>query len=116
TAVTREQLGEYLIARYGAERLDLMVNKLIVEQECAARAITVSEAEVEAALEKDVKTAQAADRADFVKNVLRANRTTLYGYREDVLRPKLLLAKLARGNVTVEADDLRRAFEAYHGE
>ena len=30
---------------------------------------------------------------DFIKNDLRANRTTLYGYREDVLRPKLLLQK-----------------------
>jgi hypothetical protein len=116
TPVTREQLGEYLIARYGADCLGLMVNKIIVEKECAERGIKVSEAEIEAALKKDIEISKAADRKDFVQNYLRANRTTLYGYREDVLRPKLLLGKLARRNVKVEEADLRLAFEAYHGE
>jgi hypothetical protein len=116
TPVTREQLGEYLIARYGAEGVELMVNKMIVEKECAERGITVSEAEIEAALKKDVEISKAASMEDFIKDYLRANRTTLYGYREDVLRPKLLLAKLARGHVKVEPDDLHKAAEAYHGE
>jgi parvulin-like peptidyl-prolyl isomerase len=116
TPVTREQLGEYLIARYGADCVDLMVNKMIVEKECAARSIAVSEEEIEAALKKDIDISKAADEKDFIRNYLRSNRTTLYGYREDVLRPKLLLAKLARTHVQVEPDDLRKAAEAYHGE
>src|SRR5207253_353979 len=32
--VSREDLGEYLIARFGAEKLDLFVNKLIIEHAC----------------------------------------------------------------------------------
>jgi hypothetical protein len=116
TAVTREQLGEYLILRYGAERVGLMVNKFIVEKECAERGITVSEAEIEATLENDVKISQAGSREKFIQDYLRANRTTLFGYREDVIRPKLLLAKLARAHVKVEPGDLQKAFEAYHGE
>ena len=32
--ITREELGEYLIARFGTERLDLLVNKRIIEIEC----------------------------------------------------------------------------------
>jgi hypothetical protein len=116
TPVTREQLGEYLIARYGADCIELMVNKLVVEKECAQRCITVSEAELGAALKKDIEMSKAASLEDFIKNYLRAHRTTLYGYREDVLRPKLLLAKLSRANVKVEAGDLRKASEAYHGE
>jgi hypothetical protein len=116
TPVTREQLGEYLILRYGAERVGLMVNKIIVEKECAERGVTVSEAETEAALENDIKISQAGSREQFIQEYLRANRTTLFGYREDVIRPKLLLAKLAREHVKVEPDDLKRAFEAYHGE
>jgi hypothetical protein len=114
--ITREQLGEYLILRYGAERLALMVNKIIVEKECAERGITISEAEIEAALVKDIEISQAGSREKFIQEYLRANRTTLYGYREDVLRPKLLLAKLARNSVKVESEDLQKAFEAYHGE
>src|SRR5262249_19094371 len=78
--------------------------------------VTVSEAEIEAALTKDTEISKAASKKDFIQNYLRSNRTTLYGYREDVLRPKLLLAKLARGHVKVEPDDLSKASEAYHGE
>jgi hypothetical protein len=116
TPVTREQLGEYLIARYGAECIDLMVNKIITEKECVERGITVSEPEIEAALKKDIEISKAADKDDFIRNYLRGHRTTLYGYREDVLRPKLLLARLARAHVKVEPDDLKKAAEAYHGE
>ncbi len=116
TPVTREQLGEYLILRYGADCVGLMVNKMIVEKECAERGVTVSEAEIEAALQDDIRISQAGSRDQFIKEYLRANRTTLYGYREDVIRPRLLLARLARQNVKVEPDDVQKAFEAYHGE
>jgi len=116
TPVTREQLGEYLIKRYGADRIELMVNKMIVDKACAEHGITVSEAEIEAALAEDIKTANAGTKKQFIQEYLRANQTNLYGYREDLLRPKLLLTKLARGHVKVEEEDLRKAAEAYHGE
>ncbi len=116
TAVTREQLGEYLIKRYGAERLELMVNKMIVDRACAERGLTVTEAEIEAALAEDIEAAKAGTKKKFIEEYLHVNQTNLYGYREDLLRPKLLLTKLARAQVKVEAEDLRKAAEAYHGE
>src|SRR5262245_41274001 len=39
--VTREELGEYLIARFGAERIKFMLNRKIVEMECAKQGITI---------------------------------------------------------------------------
>jgi hypothetical protein len=114
--VTRQQLGEYLIKRYGAECVDLMVNKIIIEKECEKQGFTVTEAEIEDALKQDIQTSGAADKVRFIKEYLWANRTTLYGYREDVLKPKLLLSKLVSRNVKVEEKDLQEAMEAYHGE
>ena len=32
--VTRQQLGEYLIDRYGAEKLELLINRRIIEHAC----------------------------------------------------------------------------------
>ena len=40
--VTREELGEFLIARGGYEKVDLLVNKRIIEVEAARRNITVT--------------------------------------------------------------------------
>src|SRR5689334_8146630 len=39
--VTREELGEFLIARGGHEKLDLLVNKKIIQIEAARRNVTV---------------------------------------------------------------------------
>src|SRR5438105_1915867 len=62
--VSREDLGEYLIARFGADKLDMLVNKLIIEHACKERGITVTAAEIDAALkdylaELGIGTAQA---------------------------------------------------------
>src|SRR5579884_3302752 len=42
TRITREQLGEYLIARFGPDRVLNLVNKLIIERTCQDRGITVA--------------------------------------------------------------------------
>src|SRR5262249_47690099 len=41
---------------------------------------------------------------------------TLYEWKEDVIRPRLMMTKLCRGRVHVTDEDLRMAYEAYHGE
>ncbi len=113
--ITREELGEYLIQRVGAERLDALVNRRIIELECKKANVEVTEAEVEGALEEDLAGLN-VDRKVFVDRVLKGYKKTLYEWKEDVIRPKLLLGKLARVRVKVTDDDLRKAFDAYHGE
>src|SRR5262245_57648536 len=53
--VTREDLGEFLIARGGYEKLDLLVNKKIIEVEAARRGVTVTPLEVESGLNEDLR-------------------------------------------------------------
>ena len=53
--VTREELGDFLIDRGGYEKLDLLVNKRIIEVEAARRKVTVTAYEVQADLESDVR-------------------------------------------------------------
>lgn len=113
--ITREELGEFLIARYGYNKIELLVNRRIIEEACKARNIEVTDAEVEAAIDEDIKPWN-VDRATFVKNVLRQRGQTLYEYKEDVIRPELMLKKMCQHEVKVEEEDLKRAFEARYGE
>ena len=113
--VTREELGEYLIARYGTERLDLLCNKKIIDNECRKAGIEVTAAEVENSLSEDLKGLN-VDRKTFVDKVLKNYRKNLYEWKEDVIRPKLMLSKLVRSRVKVTDDDIKKAFEAYYGE
>jgi len=113
--ITREELGEFLIARYGYEKVELMVNRRIIEQACKLRGITVTDAEVEAALDDDLKPMN-IDRATFLKHVLKQRHQTLFEYKEDVVRPGLMLKKMCQAEIKVQDEELKRAFESKYGE
>ncbi|MBV9121994.1 MAG: peptidylprolyl isomerase [Planctomycetes bacterium] len=113
--ITREELGEYLIAREGAEKLELLVNKRIIEMACKEKGIEVTAAEVDADLAESVK-GMGINLKDFVDKVLQHYHKTLFEWKEDVIRPKLLMTKLCRDRVLVSEDDLKLAFEAHYGE
>jgi parvulin-like peptidyl-prolyl isomerase len=114
-AITREQLGEYLIACFGAERLEMLVNRIVVDRACTRKGITVTEQEVDGGLAEDLTTLN-VDEKVFARQFLAEYRKTLYEYREDAVRSRLLLGKLAQGRVRVSDEDLKRAYEAFHGE
>jgi hypothetical protein len=116
TALTREQFGEYLIDRYGAERLDLYLNRLIVEHACKEKGFEVTETEVEAALNEYVSRFAGGNRKTLVEQMLKPNKATLYELRHDVLWSKLMLTKYCRDRVKVTDAELRQAYDAHFGE
>jgi hypothetical protein len=114
--ISREELGEYLIARFGAEKLQYLVNRRIIDHACKEKGVTVTTAEVEQALGEDLKTLN-VNAKDFEEKVLKTTyRKTLYEWKEDVIRPKLMMRKLCLPLVQVTQEDLERAFKAYFGE
>jgi hypothetical protein len=113
--ITREDLGEYLIARFGQEKIDLLINKKILDHICQQKGIEVTSAEIEADLALTLGELH-VDRQDFLEKVLKARHLTLYEWKEDVVRPKLLLNKLGRDRVKVEEKDIEEAFESHYGE
>jgi hypothetical protein len=116
TALTREQFGEYLIDRYGPDRLDLYLNRLIVEHACKEKGIEVTETEVEAALTDYVNRFAGGNRKVLVDQMLKPNKATLYELRHDVLWSKLMLTKYCRDRVQVTTEELRQAHDAHYGE
>ncbi len=114
--ITREELGEYLIARFGNARLNSLVNRRIIEHVCREKGVEVSEAEVEAELAAMIKPLGVVTLKDFETKVLKPQHTSLYEYKEDVIKPELMLKKLCRDRVQATDEDLHRAFEAYFGE
>ena len=114
--VYREELGEYLIARFGAERLEFMINRKIVEIECAKRNITASDAEVEHRFKQDLYSfGSALTEKDFVNNILKRFNKTLYEWKEDVIRPKIMMEKLVRSQIKITENDIREGYEARFG-
>ncbi|MCI0681952.1 MAG: hypothetical protein L0Y71_07600 [Gemmataceae bacterium] len=114
--ITREELGEFLIARFGAERLDFLVNRRIVERTCKARGIEVTDAMIDAQLDRDLeKMGKNFTRKNFNDLVLKKFKKTMYEWKEDVIRPKLMMVQLVAPMVKVTEEDLRKGFEGRYG-
>lgn len=113
--VTQAEFGRFLMDRGGAEKLELFVNKRIIEIEAERRNISVTKTEMEAALAKDLEGI-AVNHNDFVKVVLPKYGKNLYEWMEDVVRPRLLLTKMCRDRVTVSDEHLMVQYERLHGE
>lgn len=113
--ITREDFGEYLIASLGGEKVELLVNKMIIEKVCRDRKITASEQEINAVLKEDLAKMNVTP-GDFVVKVLRPQHKTMYEWKEDAIKPQILLTKLCRDRVRVTEEDLAKAFNAYYGE
>ena len=113
--VTREELGDFLIARGGHEKLELLVNKRIIEIEAARRGVTVTVAEMQAGLEEDLR-GLGIERRDFEKHVLPRYNKSLYEWVEDVIKPRILLSKMCRDRVKVTDEDVRKAYDHKYGE
>jgi parvulin-like peptidyl-prolyl isomerase len=116
TPITREEFGEFLISRYGTEQVEFLVNRRLIARACQARGITVTPQEIEASLADDLKKLDGIDVKVFEREFLKDHSMSIYQWREDVIRPRLLMAKLWSDGVKVSDDDLRGAFEAEYGE
>src|SRR5262245_38984533 len=112
--ITREELGEFLINRFGAERLETLVSRRIIELACKAHGIEVTDAMVDAQLRQDLRAMNMQPK-DFVNLFLKRYNKTLYEWKEDVIRPKLMLARLVEPEIKVTEEDLRKGFEGRYG-
>jgi hypothetical protein len=113
--ITREELGEFLIARYGKEKLKHLINKRIIEQAAKGRGLEVTEAEVDATLSADASQL-GISLPEFINTLLKRYNKTLFEWKEDVIKPRLLLEKMSRARVLVTREDLFQAYQAYFGE
>lgn len=114
--ITREDLGEYLINIHGRDVVRLFVNQRIIEMSAAKRNIVVTPEEVEAIIDQDCKKL-GMTKGDFEKNVLKQRyNTNLRGWRENSIRPRLMMYKMCRDQVKVEEADLKKLFENQYGE
>jgi hypothetical protein len=115
TAITREDLGEYLIDRVGADRLEFLVNRRIIEAACEKAGIRITAEEIQAQLAEDLKGFNCTE-TQFVNDILRRYNKTLFEWKEDVIRPKLCLQRLVGDRITVSEEEIRKGFEAKFGD
>jgi foldase protein PrsA len=112
--ITYDQVARECVARYGEEVLDSIINRLIIQQECERRGVTVTEAEVQQEVQKIVKDFNLS--LDTWYHMLQTERNiTPQQYHRDIIWPMLALKKLAGKDIQVTEEDMRKAFERDYG-
>ncbi len=113
-AISYDEVARECVARYGAEILDSIINRTIIQQECERRGVVVTEAEVRQEVVDIAKKFNLP--LDTWYQMLQAERNINSDqYHKDIIWPMLALKKLAGQNITVTEVDMRKAFERDYG-
>lgn len=122
TQISKRFLAEECIARFGRQMLDTEINRLILIQALKQANIQV----VQQDLEQEVARAAAeygyfgkdsqVDIERWLNFVTQNDPSKVTFYYEDEVWPSVALRKLVEANVQVDAEDLKKGFEANYGE
>jgi len=118
--VATEQVRGVCLERHGAEVLEILITRRLVEQALAKAGQQVVQADIDAEITRAAesmgfKRPDGKPDADaWLKHVTGAEKVPLRHYLEDVVWPSVALKKLV-GGVPVLQDDLDKAFAATFG-
>jgi parvulin-like peptidyl-prolyl isomerase len=114
--ITRQELAEEMIARRGKKELELLINRRIIHQAGQQAGVTVTDAEIDDEIRDTMRLGQFRSMRDFEEQFLKKERgCTLFEFREDVVRPALIVRKIAGQQVQATEAELRQAFDAQFG-
>lgn len=112
--ISRQQLGDECLKRFGKEVIDGMINRQLIAQACEEHKIVVAETEIDAEIEKMAKRFKLS--VDRWLELLKEERGFApEEYRREVIWPMLAMRKLTAGKLAVSDQELREAYEAEYG-
>ena len=115
------QLDEECINRHGADVLQGVIGRRMLELDCKQHQVTVSEQEIDAEIARAAAqiTKPLADGSPDVKGwlarVSKQQGVSIETYRREVVWPAVALKKLAVGRIDVTDEDLMKGFDANYG-
>ena len=112
--ISYEEVAKECVERHGREVLENMINRKIIQQACAERGVTVSEAEVnQEIIEISKKFGLAVDQ--WYKMLEAERSLTPVQYHRDIIWPMLALRKLAGKEIKITREMMQMAYEDNYG-
>jgi parvulin-like peptidyl-prolyl isomerase len=113
--ITRQQLADECLAREGKKVLELLINRVLIDQALRAKKLEITAAEIDQEIES-VAGRFGITREGWLRTLDKERGISPIQYARDIIYPALALRKLSSGRVQVTPDDLKKAFEAQYGE
>ncbi|MBI3408779.1 MAG: sigma-70 family RNA polymerase sigma factor [Planctomycetes bacterium] len=112
--ITREDLAEELLANVTTSQLESFINRRILEEACKKKGISVTDFEVDAALDKEIADWK-LDYKGFQERIRSQFHKSMHEWKEGTIRSRLLLKKLVE-QIDPTEKELRAEFDAHYGE
>lgn len=108
------EVADECVARYGRDVLENIINRTIIQQACARRNITVTNAEVISEVRRIAAKFNLTPENWY--QMLQAERgITPVQYHRDIIWPMLALKKIAGTKIQISEKELRHGFEKHYG-
>ena len=121
TPIYLRQLDDECLARHGADVLQGLIGRRMLEQACQQSQVTVSEQEIDAEIARlaSMLTRPLPDGSPDVKGwlalVTKQQAISVEVYRRELIWPAVALRKLAGSKIDLTEEDLKKGFEANYG-
>jgi parvulin-like peptidyl-prolyl isomerase len=116
-AISRSQLAQATLARYGKEVLQSMVNKRLIQMECQSRGIQITEEEIFGQLEKVAKGVgvEGMSVQQYLQLVSEKRNISPQRIKDEIIWTDLALRKLAEGSYVVTPQEVNEAINREYG-
>jgi parvulin-like peptidyl-prolyl isomerase len=112
--ISRKDLTDACVQRFGEDVLESIVNKRLITNHCANHNITVTQAEIDAEIDRMAKRFQLG-REQWLEMLEKERGVTAQEYARDIVWPTLALRKLADKELQVSPEELQKAYEQEFG-
>ncbi len=113
--ITRDQLAEATVTRYGTELLENMINRDLILQQCKVQGIQITAGDVQSEIER--MATKFGLTLDGYLQLLRDERgISPDRYAREIIWPMLALRQLVADQVAVSQDEFNTAYLAQYGE
>ena len=112
--IGRDELARECIARIGAEVLDELINRKVIELECTRLGITVSDAEVKQEVVRLCKET-GMEPSQWYQILKARHNITADQYHRTRIWPAMAMKKLAGASISITEADLKTAYEHHFG-
>lgn len=112
--ITEEVVARECVQRYGAEVLENLINRTLIQQACSKKGVKVTEGEVLTEITR-ISKRFGLDTATWYKMLQAERGLTPLQYQRDVIWPMLALKKLAGAEVRITNDMMKKAYADAYG-
>jgi parvulin-like peptidyl-prolyl isomerase len=112
--ITREDLARECLVHYGADVLESMVNRSLIQASCEQRNIVITDQQVDEEIDRMArKFSQPKDQ--WLKILEKERGIKPARYAKDIIWPTLALRELAKNRLQVTRQEIDEAFESEFG-